>query len=320
MTDDVGLWEHALYDVPRIDHGYCTDDNARALVIVSRQPDPTPDLVDLATVYLRFVEDAAMPHGVFRNRRRPDGTWADGGGSDDSRGRALWGLGTAAHLAPESRMQSEALELFVQQTEFDSSSPRAIAFALLGAADVEIAAPGLQETRRAMRRWSIRLTRSEEDSWPWPERRLAYDNARIPEGLLAAGVSLGDDRLVESGLRLLGWLVGVESREGHFSYAPVGGWAPGEPRPGFDQQPVETAAMADACSRAWSITGDEVWRDRTMMAARWLMGENDGERALYDVASGGCCDGLTRTGVNLNQGAESTVSALIALQQAARLN
>jgi hypothetical protein len=217
-------------------------------------------------------------------------------------------------------MQGEALELFARQIEFDSGSPRANAFALLGGAEVEIAAPGLDGTRRALRRWSSRLTVSNEDSWPWPERRLAYDNARIPEGLLAAGISLGDDRLVESGLGLLGWLVGMESREGHFSYTPVGGWEPGEPRPGFDQQPVETAAMADACSRAWSITGDPVWRDRTVMAARWLIGDNDGERALYDAASGGCCDGLTSRGVNLNQGAESTISALIALQQAARLN
>jgi hypothetical protein len=118
---------------------------------------------------------------------------------------------------------------------------------------------------------------------------------------------------------MLEWLVGTETLAGHFSFTPVGGWAPGEPRPGFDQQPVEAAAMADACARAWMITGEDPWRDRVLETARWFTGENDGRVAMYDPETGGGYDGLTRTGPNLNQGAESTLAALSTLQLAARV-
>ena len=133
---------------------------------------------------------------------------------------------------------------------------------------------------------------------------------------MAAGEALGDGDLVEVGIRLLDWLVSIETLNGRFSFTPVGGWAPGERRPGFDQQPVEVAAMADACWRAWSLTGDGRWRDRVLDAARWLVGVNDRSAVLYDSRTGGCRDGLTPTGSNLNQGAESTLAALSTLQRA----
>ena len=318
MTDLTGLWEHARYTTPRVEHGYCTDDNARALVVVCRQPDPGSELIDLTRIYLKFLQDAALPGGGFHNRRNADGSWADGVGSDDSQGRAIWGLGVAARLAPEDWIRSASFELFERQTRFDPPSLRASSFALFGAAEVLAVAPGHAPTRQAIERWSGQIRVGDDPSWPWPERRLAYDNARIPEAIQTAGVALEDDRLVDSGIRLLEWLVATQTRGGHFSYAPSGGWGSGEPRPGFDQQPVETAAMADACSRAFFLTGDDLWRHRVVSAARWLLGDNDGGTVLYDVDSGGCCDGLTPTGVNLNQGAESTLSALIALQQAIR--
>ena len=151
---------------------------------------------------------------------------------------------------------------------------------------------------------------------PWPEERLAYDNARIPEALLAAGAWTDDDFLLDNGLRLLEWLVETETRSGYFSFTPVGGWAPGERRPGFDQQPIEAAAMADACGRAFSLTGDERWRDLVKRAACWFVGDNDGSEVLYDAETGGCRDGLTPEGANQNQGAESTLAALATLQQA----
>jgi hypothetical protein len=135
---------------------------------------------------------------------------------------------------------------------------------------------------------------------------------------MAAGQALGDGPLVDQGARLLAWLVDTETREGHFSFAPAGGWAPGEPRPGFDQQPVEAAAMADACGLAWSLTGDDRWKDHLDRAGRWFLGSNDREVTLYDVDTGGCYDGLTPSGPNLNQGAESTLAALSALQQVSK--
>ena len=316
MTDHVGLWEHARYTTPRPEHGYCTDDNARALILLSRELDPSAELIGLARVYFRFVTDAALPEGGFHNRRGADEAWADEIGSDDSQGRAIWSLGSAARLGPEEWMRRAAVGLFQRQASFTSSSPRANAFAILGASEVLTGDPENAVARKALTQWARILHVSDDPEWPWPEPRLAYDNPRIPEALIAAGISLGNDHLVDEGLRLLDWLMTIETRNDHFSFAPVGGWGRGEPRPGYDQQPVEAAAMADACTRAWLLTGDGKWRDGVLRAARWLVADNDGEVVIYDFETGGCCDGLTPNGPNLNQGAESTLSALITLQQA----
>jgi len=320
MTDHLGLWEHARYTTPRPGHGYCSDDNARGLIVTCRQPVPSLDVRDMARIYLGFLESAALPHGGFHNRRRMDGSWADEIGSDDSQGRAIWGLGSAARLGPEEWMRRAALDLFEHQLGFTSTSPRANAFAVLGAAEVLSAIPEHGPSRDAMLRWVGHVEVRAEQSWPWPEVRLAYDNARLPEALMAAGAFLGHDHLVEAGLGLLEWLVNVETRDRHYSFTPVGGWARGEPRPGYDQQPVETAAMADACSRAWQLTADARWKDGVLRAAWWLIGGNDIDAVLYDLQTGGCCDGLTPTGPNLNQGAESTLAALSTLQQASTLS
>ena len=319
MTDHVGLWEHARYTTPRPEHGYCTDDNARALLLLSREVDASADIIGLARVYFRFVADAALPQGGFHNRRGADESWADEIGSDDSQGRAIWSLGSAARLGPEEWMRRAAQGLFHQQEGFASPSPRANAFAILGASEVLTGDPEAAGARKAITQWVQVLHVSDDPGWPWPEPRLAYDNARIPEALIAAGSALGNDRLVEDGLRLLEWLVKIETYDDHYSFAPVGGWAPGDARPGYDQQPVEAAAMADACTRAWLLTGDEKWRDGVLRAARWLVADNDGDVVLYDFETGGCCDGLTVNGPNMNQGAESTISALSTLQQARRV-
>jgi hypothetical protein len=316
MTDDRGVWEHARYASPRIEHGYCTDDNARALIVVCRQPDPTPDLIDLATVYLSFLKDASLATGGFHNRRDKDGSWTDTIGPDDSQGRAIWGLGTAASNGPTTTIRWEAVELFERHASFDSASPRANAFAMLGAGQVNETSPGHPLAAQILQRGFERIRSRHDADWPWPEDRLAYDNARLPQALVSAGVHLSENRLLQEGLGLLEWLARVETRDGHFSFAPVGGWASGERRPSFDQQPVEAGAMADACATAWSVTGDPIWKDRVTLAARWFMGLNDTGVTLYDVATGGGRDGLTREGVNQNQGAESTLAALSALQQA----
>lgn len=316
MTDHRGLWEHAEFTTPRTEHGYCTDDNARALIVVSRPSDPSPSLVELAGVYLAFLQDAALPNGGFRNRRNSDGSWVDEVGSDDSQGRALWALGSVVRRGPASWMREVGLEMFDEQRDFHSPSPRANAFAVLGATEVLHSSPDHRHARHLLEQCVGHLFEQDDARWPWPEERLAYDNARIPEALLAAGALLPNDGLVDAGLRLLEWLVATETYDGHFSFTPVGGWAPGEPRPGFDQQPVEAAAMADACSRAWSLTGDSRWRDRVELVARWFVGANDSRAALYDPQTGGCGDGLGPDYINLNHGAESTLAALAVLQQA----
>lgn len=316
MTDHRGIWEHARFTTPRTEHGYCTDDNARALIVLSRQPDPSPRLVGLAGVYLTFLQDARLPGGGFHNRRNSGGTWTDEVGSDDSQGRALWALGTVAGRGPASWMRRRGLEMFAEQPDLHSPSPRANAFAVLGASEVLRSWPDHRHARHLLERSVGHLLVRDDARWPWPEERLAYDNARIPEALLAAGAHLADDGMVDAGLLLLEWLAATETRDDHFSFAPVDGWALGEPRPGFDQQPVEAAAMADARIRAWSMTGDNRWKDRVGLAAGWFLGANDTGATLYDPQSGGCGDGLEHDRVNQNRGAESTLAALAALQQA----
>lgn len=319
MTSPIGLWEHALYSTPRVEHGFCTDDNARAIILLNRESNLSTELSESYRIYLNFLQDAALQGGGFHNRRRADGTWADTVGSDDSQGRAIWALGSIARLGPESRIRKVGKELFKRHSLI-SPSPRANAFAVLGGAEVLEAEPTHRLARKRIEKWVAHLRVPDDSKWPWPESRLAYDNARIPEALMAAGNALGDDHMVQDGLRLLDWLTGWETRDGHFSFTPVGGWAIGEQRPGFDQQPVEAAAFADACARAWETTGDSKWMDLVLSAALWFVGDNDLQVQIYDPETGGGYDGLTPQGVNLNQGAESTIAALSAMQQAARFS
>jgi len=316
MTDHRGLWEHARYATPRTEHGYCTDDNARALIVMSRLQNPPPELIDLAGIYLTFLQHAQLPSGGFHNRRSSNGSWVDDVGSDDSQGRAIWALGTVTRSGPAAWMRDVGLDMFEEQRDFRSPSPRANAFAVLGATEVLLSSPDHRHARHILEQCVGHLLTQDDLHWPWPENRLAYANARISEALLAAGAVQPNDELIGSGLRLLEWLVATETHDDHFSFTPAGGWAPGEPRPGFDQQPVEAAAMADACSRAWSVTGDNRWKDRIEQAARWFMGANDIGAALYDPQTGACGDGLGPDHINLNRGAESTLAALAVLQQA----
>lgn len=315
LTDEYGLWEHALHSTPRREHGFCTDDNARALVIVAREQ--IEDVADLLATYVRFVHAARKPDGTFHNRRDAAGTWVDDKGSDDSQGRAWWGLGAVARHAPEEWMRAAALEEFDSCATFQSSHVRANAYAALGAVELVTKRAAFHPAVELLDRTSTLITAAARSTIPWPQARLTYDNARIPEALIAAGVALGDERRKALGIRLLEWLTGNESRVDHFSFTPVGGRRPGDLDPGFDQQPLEAWAMADACYRAWSATGESVWRRRALQAGRWLLGRNDTGAVLYDIETGSTSDGLTPNGVNANQGAESTLAGIGALQVAA---
>jgi hypothetical protein len=178
--------------------------------------------------------------------------------------------------------------------------------------------PSPPEARELLERSAAGLGAMGADAaWPWPEPRLAYANALLPEARIAGGTALGDKTLVDEGLALLEWLVEIESAKDHFSFTPAGGWAPREPRPAFDQQPIEAGAMAEACSTALLITGNSRWAVEVVRAASWFIGLNDVGVTLFDAVGGGCRDGLEATGCNENQGAESTL-AMIAAFQAAR--
>lgn len=315
LSTGLGMWEHAELLDPRPAHGYCTDDNARALIVLSRETTRSDRLDELAATYLRFVLDARKDDGTFHNRRRHDGTWLDDDGSDDSQGRAWWSLGVTARCGRTPGARADAVAAFDGCAGSDPSDHlRPHAFAVLGLVDLLEVVPDHADARALLGRSVDRLARAAVAADPWFETRLTYDNARLPEALIAGGVTLGEADVVRRGLELLGWLVGAETADGHFSFVPARGWVPGEPRPAFDQQPVEAVAMVEACHRAWTVTGDEWWRERGLRAVGWFLGDNDTGGTLYDAATGGTRDGLMLAGVNENQGAESTLAGLAALQ------
>jgi hypothetical protein len=315
LTDNVGLFEHAEGVVPRREHGYCVDDVARGLVVTCREPLPSQEIVTLARRYLYFLAQAQASDGKVRNRLSCDRRWLDQAGTEDCWGRCLWGLGTAAARGPTPGIREESLSRFDRSAQNSSPWPHAMAFAALGAAEI-------------LDRWhdhSGALTLLDKASaiigqpsanplWPWPARRLTYANAAIAEAVIVAGWRLGRQRVLQNGLMMLEWLLAVETRDGHLSVVPAGGWYLGEDRPGFDQQPIEVAAIADACIRAATVTGNSGWLAGVKMSVAWFLGDNDAKIPLLDERTGGSGDGLGSTTRNRNQGAESTLAMISVMQ------
>lgn len=315
LGDDVGLLEHAEGAIPRREHGYCVDDAARLVVLAARLPDHAP-LRLLADRCLALVHHAVAEDGRCRNRLGYDRRWQDEPGLGDWWGRAVWALGIVAATDPRDAVRLGACQAFARAAGARSPDRRGMAYAALGAAAVLESGSVPALATRLLRDAADAIGRPRTGAWPWVEERLAYANALLPEALLAAGTALGDDGLVGDGLALLAWLVDIETRGAHLSVTPVGGWEPGQPRPGFDQQPIEVAHLADACARAYVITGDRAWTVAVERAVAWFEGRNDVGVALADPVTGGCADGLEREGVNRNQGAESTLALALTRQRA----
>jgi hypothetical protein len=320
MTDHIGLLEHAEGIVPRHEHGYCVDDVARGLVVVCREPSPAQELITLGRRYLYFLAQAQAPGGQVRNRLGYDRRWHDQPGTQDCWGRFLWGVGTAAARGPTPGIREEAFDLFGRSAQVSSPWPHAMAFAALGAAEILGKWPDHAGALTLLDGAAGLIGEPPANAeWPWPEARLRYANAAIAEAVIVAGEKLGRDQLLRNGLRMLGWLLTVETRDGHFSVVPTGGWTLGEGRPAFDQQPIEVAALADACMRAAAVTGDNSWLAGAEMAVAWFLGDNDARIPLLDERTGGGCDGLSRTSRSRNQGAESTLAMISVMQQGLRL-
>lgn len=344
LTDDIGLFEHAEYTRPRREHGYCVDDVARGLVVLSRADDadghvlqhgpgsderarapahPGPragELNQIAWTYLEFVAHSQDGSGRVVNRCDVDGVRHGAFTVADCWGRALWGLGTAAARSRDTTLSRRALARFSVSAGQRSPWPHAMAFAGLGAVEV-LRSDHRNRNAKALLAAAVALVGRPAAApvWPWTQPRLTYANAVFPDLMMAAGDCVGDDSLIDAGMRQLAWLLDLETADGHLSVTPVGGWGAGDPRPGFDQQPIEVATMADACARAYDLTGDRRWSDGVDAAAAWFYGANDSSVPLYDEVSGGCRDGLQALGCNENQGAESTLAMISTLQHAHRL-
>ena len=316
LTDTIGVIERADGTMPRHRDGYRVDDVACGLVVVCREPSPPADLVTLGRRYLYFLAQGQAEDGKFRSRLGDDRRWRGAPDAQDAWGRALWALGTAAARGPTPGIREEAKGLFDVSAALGSPYPHSMAFAALGAAEVleqwpdDPGAVALLASAGALMGGPATNT-----AWPWPAPRLSYANAAIAEAVIAAGHKLDRDELLQNGLHMLSWLLAGETRNGHLSVVPTGGWGRGEDRPAFDQQPSQVAALADACTRAAAVTGDSTWLTGVEMSVNWLLGDNDAGVPMLDERTGGCSDALSRTSRSRNQGAESTLAMISVLQQ-----
>ena len=315
MTDTRGTFEHALFSEPRPEHGYCTDDMARVLVVATRERGRSPAMRNLAMLSLSFLQDALDSQGKCRNRMNRRGVWEDPPALDDCWGRSIWGLGTAASHSDDHLIRHLAERGLERAMRQRSPWPRAMAFAALGAAEVLSIDSGNMSARSLLSDAADAMSGpSPHAGWPWPEPRLTYANATLPEAMIAAGTALERPVLVRQGLDLLEWLLERETQRGHLSVTPVGGSGPADHGPDFDQQPIEVAALADACTRAETVDGDRRWMNGITSAADWFLGHNDSGVVMWDPKTGGAFDGLEKDGANLNQGTESTLALLSTLQ------
>lgn len=329
MSDPTGMLQHGTYSIPDRDHGYCLDDNARALILMCRIPGlDAAARSQWTNVYAAFLQHAWNGEGkVFRNFMSFDRQWLETEGSEDSTGRAIWALGVAGLEAAERRHREWAAWLYdhAAPTVEKSGSPRAMAFAMLGAAAMAQAKPGHDISVALLERFGDELMRLLEavrrPDWQWFEAMLAYDNARLPEALIRAGMVMGRQDYIDCGLETLEWILQQQhAPEGHFR--AVGSDSFGrlfQAPQRFDQQPLEAQAVIDACSAAHDATGDQSWADAAHRAYRWFLGENDLGLMVASPSDNSCHDGLMPMGVNRNQGAESILALQLSSCAVARL-
>lgn len=330
MCDDTGLLQHAIHSIPDRTHGYCIDDNARALLlacVVNRHDAQcVPEI--LIGRFAGFIAHAWNPdNGRFRNFMSFDRRWLEDTGSEDSHGRALWALGQCARhdLSPSRRIWASSLFRQAFPALSDFGSPRAWAFALLGLNSYCESAPDDTDASRVRSVLAGRLLELlgvvESPGWVWFENGLSYDNARLPQALIETGLATGCDAYIRAGLRALRWLMRHQTTIGGL-YRPVGteGFKDQRRQPrAFDQQPLEASATVSACLAAWRADGDGGWRADALRAFAWFHGENDLTLPLVDADTGSCRDGLHPDRANENRGGESVVSYLLALSEIRQL-
>jgi len=325
FTDDTGILQHANYTIPDRTHGYCTDDNARALLAAAMGQHFLPTngwgLDALSGHYLGFLLYAYNEkEGRFRNFMTYSRKWLEEIGSEDAHGRALWCLGKAVALLNNPGHLAMSTTLFNQALPASENfhSPRAVAFALVGIHAYLDKFSGDSDVRRIRKLLAERLfgqfANQATDTWPWLENALNYANGKLPHALLLSGHGMQRSDMLAMGLKALEWLLAIQTADKHF--VPIGskGWyAHGGPRARFDQQPVEAHAMVEACVQAFDITREHAWIEHAVMCFNWFLGQNDLNMPLYDPKTGGCRDGLMADGINQNEGAESSLAWLLSL-------
>jgi glycosyltransferase involved in cell wall biosynthesis len=324
MTDTTGMLQHATYSIPDRSHGYCVDDNARALIVACMHYSLLKDkgVVPLIQTYLSFIKDSFnQKNKRFRNFMSYDRRWLEEMGSEDSHGRSLWGLGIVVKYASSDSIRKMAASLFSEGLPVleNFTSPRAWAFAIVGL-QAYMEAYGGDTTARRLRTvlgeklFDLFKKRASLD-WPWCEDKVTYANAKLSHALILAGQWIPKPEMFEMGINSLKWLLARQKApEGHLSIIGNTDWHNREGDSStFDQQPIEAMCLIEACAEAFRATGERTWIEEGHRCLSWFLGRNDLNAQIYDFETGGCCDGMQPTGVNANQGAESTLSWLISL-------
>ena len=322
ICDDTGILQHSIHSVPDRSHGYCVDDNARALMLMNRLgADAEPHRSRLVPIFAAFVQSSWNEDTAeFRNFMGFGRNWLEDAGSQDSCGRTLWALGATALEGQTLGLRRWARGLFERtaRSAIGFNSPRATGFAMLGADYLLRTDPRHETATILLTEGADRLlalfSQVRRADWPWFETVLAYDNCRLPEAMIRAGMRLDRADVIACGIEALGWIIDQQiSASGHFR--PVGSESFGHereaPRP-FDQQPVEIWAAIDACAAAFEITGDPLWLSHARLAYDWFAGGNDRGVAVGEPLSGTCHDGINPRGLNLNEGAESVLAYQLA--------
>jgi glycosyltransferase involved in cell wall biosynthesis len=327
MSDSTGIFQHASFTVPNFAEGYCTDDNARALVLalmLQKLGNDSPRLGEAAASYAAFLNHAFdKKSGRFRNFMSFDRHWLEDVGSEDCQGHALWALGLCVAQAGQGSFQMLAAQLFEQALPVAAgfTSPRAWAFTLIGIDEYLRRFSGDRRANQIRESLTAKLmqryTDAASDEWQWFEEVVSYANAKLPHAMILSGRCLNSSPMLELGLKTLRWLIKIQTSEAG-SFRPIGsnGFYPrGQTRAIYDQQPIEAQATISACIEAYQATGDMFWVTEARRAFEWFLGRNDLGRALYDPGTGGCRDGLHVDRVSQNQGAESTLAFLLSLAE-----
>ncbi len=320
LTDDTGLMQHAKYIIPDRHNGYCTDDNARALIVVSRYLKSYPDaeVRKLFDTYLAFLYHALKPDKTVYNFFDYNRKWKTDDTEDDSLGRTIWAFGSAIASPPDDDYIPVIKEFFYDTSKhIPSLPPRGMAYSMLGLAEFLKKLPADQQSTKLLNIAADKLAKSYNEcssaDWDWFEEILSYTNATIPAAMYAAAKILDNQTYLDIAEKTCSFLLGSTFNGKHFRFIGSNGWyLRGKQQAQFDQQPIEAATTVIMLANAYLATKNEKYLTLQKKAFGWFWGENDINVPLYDAKTKGCCDGLRAGGANINQGAESTVSFLLA--------
>ncbi len=307
MLGPLGVWQHANLRTPAPEHGYSIDDQARALIVATLAKGEMPPALHgaLCDRCMRYLRSALLPGGRVRNIRSAQGRWLESVGSDDALGRTLWALYIWVKHHPSDHVARNMIQR-MERAMMEVHSPRALAFAALETENVDLMRHVLSKLLAGYRHYSDR-------EWHWFEPVVTYENARLPQALFVAAHRLHHAEGIEVAHTTLRWLIGHTFSDGHFR--PIGnhGWLVKGGTPArWDQQPVDAGAMVEACTTAYLLSQEPFYREKAVIAYEWYLGRNDHGLKVYEPETGFCHDALTPHGLNLNGGAESILSYMLA--------